>query len=80
MDGITIENGAIVAAGAVVTKDIPPYAVVGGVPARIIRYRFPEKTIAKLLEFRWWDKDISWIKRNYKDLHNIDVFSKKYLR
>ena len=52
--GITVGTGAVVAAGAVVTKDIPPYAIVGGVPAKIIRYRFPEETIEELLKSEWW--------------------------
>lgn len=53
--GITIGDGAVVGACSLVTKDVPPYAIVGGVPAKIIRYRFPEETIAKLLELKWWD-------------------------
>lgn len=57
MDGITIGDGAIVGAGAVVTKDIPPYAIVVGVPAKVIRYRFDEKTIGKLLKIKWWDHE-----------------------
>jgi acetyltransferase-like isoleucine patch superfamily enzyme len=52
--GITVHNGAVIATGAVVTKDVPPYAVVGGNPARILKYRFDEKTICKLLESEWW--------------------------
>lgn len=55
MSGVTIGDGAIVAAGAVVTKDVPPYAIVGGNPAKLIRYRFNEEQIAALLEIRWWD-------------------------
>jgi hypothetical protein len=55
MSGVKIGDGAIVAAGAVVTKDLPPYAIVGGNPAKLIRYRFTEEQIAALLEIRWWD-------------------------
>jgi acetyltransferase-like isoleucine patch superfamily enzyme len=53
--GVTIATGAVVGAGAVVTKDIPPYAIAVGVPAKIIGYRFQPKSIEKLLESKWWD-------------------------
>ena len=52
---VKIDDGAIVAAGAVVTKYVPPYAIVGGVPAKIIRYRFDERTRARLLKLQWWN-------------------------
>lgn len=55
MDGITVGDGAVVGANAVVTKDVPPYAIVGGVPAKIIKYRFDEETIKKLLSLKWWN-------------------------
>ncbi|WP_438481987.1 CatB-related O-acetyltransferase [Oleiharenicola lentus] len=56
-DGVIIDDGAIVAAGAVVTEDVPAYAIVGGVPAKLIRYRFDSETIENLLRLRWWHWD-----------------------
>lgn len=55
MDGVTIGDGAIVASRAVVTKDVPPYAVVGGVPAKVIKYRFSPEVITELLNWKWWN-------------------------
>lgn len=72
MEGITIGDGAVIAAGAVVTKDVPPYAVVGGVPARVIKYRFNEEIINKLLEIKWWDKDQEWLKENVELFENVE--------
>lgn len=54
-DGITIGNGALIAAGAVVTEDVSDFAVVGGVPAKVIRYRFADEVIRELLDLKWWD-------------------------
>ncbi len=76
LDGVTIGDGAIVAAGAVVTKDIPPYAIVGGVPAKLIRYRFTQQQIEKLLEMKWWDKDLEWIKSHAEQFEDIEEFLK----
>ena len=56
--GANIGDGAVVAAGAVVTKDVPPYAIVAGVPAEIKRYRFNEKTIARFLRAKWWELEL----------------------
>jgi acetyltransferase-like isoleucine patch superfamily enzyme len=76
LDGVNIGNGAIVAAGAVVVKNVPAYAVVGGVPAKILRYRFSEEQIEQLELIKWWDKDISWLKRNASAFLNIQSFLK----
>lgn len=75
MDGVKIGNGAVIGAGAVVTKDIPPYAVAVGVPAKVIKYRFDENTISKLLEINWWDHEElhPFIESNFFD---VDSFIK----
>ena len=72
MEGVTIGDGAIVAAGALVTKDVPPYAIVAGVPARIIRYRFTEDQIDFLRQLKWWEKDSDWLKKHAKLFSNIE--------
>lgn len=74
LEGVQIGDGAIVCAGAVVTKNIPAYAIVGGVPAKVLRYRFETDTIEKLQELKWWDYDENWLKENAKLFSDIDVF------
>ena len=56
MDGVTIGDGAIIATGAVVTKDVPPFAVVGGVPAKVIKYKFSDEIIKRLEQIQWWNR------------------------
>lgn len=70
--GVTIGNGAVVAAGAIVTKDVPPYAVVGGVPAKVIKYRFSAETIEKLLELKWWNLPDEILKKKINLFNNAD--------
>ncbi|MGV1835953.1 CatB-related O-acetyltransferase [Rhizobium rhizogenes] len=63
ISGLTIGTGAVVAANSTVTKDVPPYAIVAGSPARIIRMRFDEEIIAGLLETAWWERDFDTIRK-----------------
>ncbi|MBC7498177.1 antibiotic acetyltransferase [Candidatus Gracilibacteria bacterium] len=78
LDGVTIGDGAIIGAGSIVTKDVEPYAIAVGVPARVIRYRFEPDEIAFLLQFRWWDKDVTWMQENYKSFHNMKEFTLRF--
>jgi len=71
LDGVTIGDGAMIAAGAVVSKDVPPYSIVGGVPAKIIRFRFTPEEIEFLKKLKWWDRDIGWLEQNYDSFHDI---------
>jgi acetyltransferase-like isoleucine patch superfamily enzyme len=63
LDGVTIGHGAVIAANSVVTKDVSPYAIVGGVPAKIIKYRFEANEIKELIESKWWDMKLIEINR-----------------
>lgn len=74
LEGIKIGDGAIVAAGSVVTKDIEPYVIVGGIPAKQIRKRFDESQIESLLSIAWWNKPIEWIRKNADLFENVDTF------
>lgn len=75
MAGVTIGDGAIIAANSTVVKDIAPYTIAGGNPALVIKKRFPDETIAKLLEIKWWDWDAEKITRNVQFLTGNDLSS-----
>jgi len=73
-DDVKVGNGAIIAANSFVNTDVPAYAIVGGTPAKIIKYRFSIEQIDFLQSFEWWNKDIKWIQENYLLFHDIDNF------
>ncbi len=75
--GVKIGDGAIIAAGAIVTKDIEEYAIAAGIPAKVIKYRFSNKEIESLKKIQWWNKNIEWIKSNANYFDDIDLFIKK---
>lgn len=76
--GVKIGDGAIIGAGAVVTKDVEPYSIVGGVPAKVIKYRYTPEQITFLNTFKWWNRDLEWIKSNKNLFLDINEFMKKY--
>jgi virginiamycin A acetyltransferase len=77
MQGVHIGDGAIIGTRALVTKDVAPYTIVGGVPAREIKKRFSEETIAKLLELQWWNWEDEKVKRNLKNIMSGNITSFK---
>ena len=75
ISGVKIGDGAVIGANALVSKDVEPYSIVGGNPAKHIKYRFDEETISKLLEIKWWNWDDEKIKENVNLLCNGDIRS-----
>ena len=71
---LVIGDGAVIAADSVVVKSVPPYAIVGGNPAKFIKWRFDEKIIEKLLRIKWWDWDIDKIHDNFKYFNRVEKF------
>jgi len=73
-DGIEVGHGAVLGAGAIATRDLEPYGVYVGAPARLVRFRFSNEEIAKLLAARWWDRDEQWIRRNARYFDDVGRF------
>ncbi|MBD3879711.1 MAG: CatB-related O-acetyltransferase [Quinella sp. 1Q5] len=74
MGGVKIGNGAVIGANAVVAKDIPPYAIAVGNPARIIKYRFDDETIRKLLAVKWWNWSLKKFEENNHLVKDVEKF------
>jgi len=79
MPGISIGNGSVIGTGAVVTKDVEPYSVVAGVPAKRIKMRFTDDLIAGIERLKWWDWDYEILKERLPDFRDMDAFVRKYL-
>lgn len=73
-EGVKIGHGAVVGAHSVVTEDVAPYAIVAGAPARLIRYRFSDEQIARLLASKWWELPADKLKVLSKHMDNVDLF------
>lgn len=74
VDGVTIGHGAIIAANSVVNKNVNPYEIVGGVPAKLIKSRFDQNEIDALLKMQWWDKGDEWIQANISKFWSVNEF------
>lgn len=71
MDGITVGNGAIIAANSVITKDVPPYAIVAGIPGKVVKYRFHEERIEEMQKLEWWNWPLEEIRLKMNELNKL---------
>lgn len=76
--GVQVGDGAVVLSRAIVTKDVPPYAIVGGVPARVISYRYDDETIQFLMKVQWWNHDMEWLKEHWELFSDMKAFKVKW--
>ncbi|MCP4710347.1 MAG: CatB-related O-acetyltransferase, partial [Planctomycetes bacterium] len=79
MSGVTIGDGAVVGAGTLVNKDVPPYAIVGGVPAKVIKYRFQPEQIESLRQIRWWDFELEFLLNNLDWILTLNEDADKFI-
>lgn len=76
--GVVVNDGAVVLTNAVVVKDVPPYAIVGGIPAKVIGYRYDEETIRFLLGTQWWNNTSEWFEKNWRLLNDLEALKKHF--
>ncbi len=77
LNGVTLHTGCVVGAGSFVNKDVPPYAIVAGSPAKVISYRFDQSTIKALLASKWFEKDLDWLSSKANLMQDADAFLKE---
>ena len=80
ISGISIGDGAIILTGSVVTRDVPPYSIVGGIPAKVIKYRYSDEDINWLLASEWWNKSDEWLREHWQDFNDIDSLKKSLVQ
>ena len=77
MAGLSVGDGAVIGTKALVTKDVEPYSIVGGVPAKVIKMRFDDETRKRLLVSKWWELPMDWIKENFEIFSDVEKFLNK---